>query len=78
MLGGEVEEPQQFLGVVGDLGHGLGPLDAVVTGECLDGTAGLVAVGCVADLGQRLARAGLAGLGRQASTLATLWTQSRC
>ena len=72
MLGWEVEEAQQLLGVVGDLGHGLGPLDAVVAGARVDGTPGVVAVGGIADLGQGLGGAGLYGLGRQASTLAVL------
>ncbi len=49
VLDREVEEAQQLLGVVADLGHRLGPLDAVVAGERLDGTAGLVVVGRVAD-----------------------------
>ena len=57
--GREVEEAQQRLGVVGDLGHRLGPLGPVVAGEPLDRPLGLVAVGGVADLGQRRAGAGL-------------------
>ena len=36
---------------------------AVVTGEQLDGALGVVAVGCIPDLGQRLPRASLHRLG---------------
>ena len=66
MLGREVEEAQQLLGVVGDLGHRLGPLDAVVAGEDLDGALGMVTVGSIPDLGQGLARPGLDGFGKAA------------
>ena len=59
VLGREVEEAQQLLGIVDDLGDGLGPLGLVVAGEGLDGPLGMVAVGRVADLRQRLAGAGL-------------------
>ncbi len=45
MLGREVVEREEFLGVAGDLGHRLGPLHAVVAGERLDGALGVVAVG---------------------------------
>jgi hypothetical protein len=64
VLGREVEERQQLLGVVDDLGHRLGPLDAVVAGEHLDRVLGVVAVGRVTDLRQCFARAGLHGLGQ--------------
>jgi len=33
VLGGELEEREQDLEVVDDLGDGLGPLDAVLAGE---------------------------------------------
>jgi hypothetical protein len=59
VLGREVVEAQQFLGVVGDLGHGLGPLGAVVAREHLDRTNSVVPVGGVADLGQGLTRPGV-------------------
>jgi hypothetical protein len=64
MLGWEIVEAQQLLGIIDDLGHRLGPLDAIVAGEHLDGALGVVAVGGVADLGQRRARPGLHGLGQ--------------
>jgi hypothetical protein len=66
VLGWEVEEAEEFLGVVDDLGRGLGPLDPVVAREALDGALGVETVGGVADLGQRLARPGLHGLGQAA------------
>jgi hypothetical protein len=45
VLGRIVEATQQLLGVVGDLGHHLGPLDAVVAGKDLDGVLGVVTDG---------------------------------
>jgi hypothetical protein len=72
VLGWVVEEAQQLLGVIGDLGHGLGPLDAVVARERLDGTLGQVAVGRIPDVGQGLARAGLHGLGQAAQHVGDL------
>ena len=72
VLGREVEEAQQLLGVVDDLGHGLGPLDAVVAGEALDGTTGVVAVGASPISTSALRAPACTALGRQPSTLATL------
>jgi hypothetical protein len=48
VLGRVVEEAQQRLGVVDDLGDRPGPLGAIVSGERLDGP-----LGCGAVLGQR-------------------------
>jgi hypothetical protein len=59
VLGREVEERKQLLGVVGELGHRLGPLHAVVARERLDRLLGVRPVGRLADLGQRRARPGL-------------------
>jgi hypothetical protein len=72
VLGREVEEAEELLGVIGDLGHRLGPLDAVVAREDLDGAAGVVPVGRVTDLGQGLARSGLHGLGQAAQHVGDL------
>jgi hypothetical protein len=74
MLSREVEEAQQLLGVVGDLGHRPGPLDPVVARERLDGALGVVAVGGVADLRKGFAAPACTALGRHDSTLASLWT----
>jgi hypothetical protein len=30
VLSREVEEAEELLGIIGDLGHGLGPLDAII------------------------------------------------
>jgi hypothetical protein len=59
MLSWEVVEREQLLGVVSDLGHRLGPLDAIVASKRLDRPLGVVTVGRIADLGQRPARPGL-------------------
>jgi hypothetical protein len=66
MLSWEVEEGEQFFGVVGDLGHRLGPLGPVVAREHLDRTNSVVPVGGVADLGQGPAGAGLHAGGQTA------------
>jgi hypothetical protein len=64
MLSREVEEAQQRLGIVADLGGRLGPLDAVVTGERLDRVLGVLAVGRIPDLRQRPARPSVHRLGQ--------------
>src|SRR5215212_8336667 len=78
VLGWEVEEAQQLLGVVDDLGHRLGPLGAVVAGERLDRPLSMVAVGRIPDSARALRAPACTAAGRQPSTLASLWTQSRC
>ena len=65
MLGRELEERQQLLLVVGDLGDGFRVLGLVSSGEVLDGLLSVLAVFGVADLRQRLAGGGL-GRFRQA------------
>jgi hypothetical protein len=77
MLGREVEEAQQLLGVVGDLGHCLGPLGPIVAREHFDGALGMVTVGASRISLSALRAPACTALGRQPSTLATLWTQSR-
>jgi hypothetical protein len=59
VLGGEVEEGEQRLGVVDDLGHRLGPLGPELVCEGVDGTNGVLAVLGVTDLGQGPAGRGL-------------------
>src|SRR4029453_10311962 len=78
MFGWVVEEAQQFLGVVDDLGHRLGPLDPVVPCEHLDRLLGLLAVGASRISASALCAPAWTALGRQPSTLPALWTQSRC
>jgi hypothetical protein len=63
MLGRIVVEAQQGLGVVGHLGDRLGPLGAVVGGECLDGPLGVGAILGLGDLAQRLVGARVDALG---------------
>jgi hypothetical protein len=72
VLGRVVEEAEEFLGVVGDLGHRLGPLDAVVGREGLDGALGVVAVGASRTSAKALRAPACTALGRQHSTLASL------
>jgi hypothetical protein len=62
VLGREVVDRQQLLGVVGDLRDGLGPLGAVGLRERLDRLLRVRAVLGVADLLQRLGCARLCGL----------------
>jgi hypothetical protein len=59
VLGRVVVEPQQLVQIVGDLGDGLGEFGAVGQLKRGDGTAGVVAVLGVPDLGQGLLRAGV-------------------
>ena len=65
MLGRIVKEAQQPLGLAGDLGDGLGPLDAVVGREGVDGALGVAAVLGQDDLVQGPARAGVDALGQR-------------
>ena len=55
VLGREVVEGEQLLGVGGDLGGRLRPLDPVVGLERLDSSEGVLAIGGVSDLRYRLA-----------------------
>jgi len=71
MLGREVVEREQLLGVVGDLGHGLGPLDPVVTHQ----RRAIAWVACSRSGASRISANALrapacTALGRQPSTLA--------
>src|SRR4030095_12398220 len=77
MLSGEVEEAQQFLGIVGDLGHRLGPLDAVVASEPLEARWGGARWGASRISASARRAPACTALGKAASTLAVLWTQSR-
>src|SRR5258708_39945091 len=72
VLGGVVVEGQQHVEVVGDLGGRLGPLGAVVGGEHVGRGLGVVLVLGVPDLGQRLLRARLGGLGQRVEHVADL------
>jgi hypothetical protein len=65
VLGGEVVDREQLLDVIGDLGDGLGELGPVGGLEGLHGGAGVVLVLGVPDLGQRLLRPGMGGLGQR-------------
>jgi hypothetical protein len=62
VLGREVEEREHLLGVVDDLGDGLGPLRLVVPLEGRDGRQGVVAVLGVTDLRDGAAGGRLRGL----------------
>ncbi len=62
VFGGEVVEREQLVEVVGDLRDGLDELGAVGQLERRHGTAGVVAVLSVPDLGQGLLRARGGGL----------------
>ena len=65
VLGGEVEERQQHLGLVDDLGHRLGPLRTEGVRERRDRRLGMGPVFGVADLRQRPAGCGLGRLGQR-------------
>jgi hypothetical protein len=67
---GIVKEAQQPLGLAGDLGDGLGPLDAVVGREGVDGVLSVATVRGQDDLGQGPAGAGVDALGRRAKDIA--------
>src|SRR6266545_2793174 len=69
VLRGVVEEAQQPLGLAGDLGDRLGPLDAIVGGEGVDRPLGVGAVLDPDDLVQRLAGAGVHALGQRAKNI---------
>jgi hypothetical protein len=73
MLSREVEEGKELLGVVGDLGHRLGPLDAVVGREGVDRPLGMAAVLGPDELVEGTAGAGVDALGQRPSTLRTTW-----
>ena len=77
MLGREVEERQQRLEVVDDLGDRLGPLAAEVVRERVSRPHGVVAVFGVADLRHIRRAEGCWDFGRAARTLAALWTSCR-
>jgi hypothetical protein len=53
VLGGEVVEGEEHVGVIGDLGDRLGPLRSIVPLEGFDGGEGVVAVLGVSDLCDR-------------------------
>ena len=72
VLGGVVEECEQFVEVVDDLGGGLAEFRAVSRIEGLGGVLGVSAVLGVPDLGQGLLRPGWAVLGNAESTLPIL------
>jgi len=63
MLGWVVVERQQFVEIIGDLGDRLGPLGAVVGGECVRGGCGGLAVLGVSDLRDRGLRTRLGSVG---------------
>src|SRR5215207_9914038 len=69
VLGRIVEEAQQPLGLAGDLGDRLGPLDAVVGHERLDRPLGMAAILGPDDLVQRPAGAGLHAGGQRAKNV---------
>src|SRR4029453_19216670 len=70
VLGRIVEEAQQPLSLAGDLGDGLGPLDAVVGCERLDPPLGMAAVLSPDDLVERPAGAGVDALGQRTNNVA--------
>ncbi len=65
MLGGVVEELEQYVEIVGDFGDRFGILRPVVEGEGLDGFECVVFVFGVVDLGQRRPRAWVRRLGQR-------------
>jgi hypothetical protein len=69
VLGRVVEKAQQPLGLAGDLGDRLGPLDSIVTGEGVDRPLGVAAVLGADDLVQRLAGAGVDASGQRAKNI---------
>jgi hypothetical protein len=69
VLGGIVEVGQQGIAVVGDLGDGLGPLDAIIGREGVDGPLGVAAVLRHDDLVERPAGAGMDTLGQRTQNI---------